>query len=304
MTDENDPTGLQRSDPALVPFLLDRIDFATPGTMNVSLVVAALVAAAGGAMVLLGDGGVGRVGTLLYPAGLAGMVSLFGIRKILDTAVDTRQRIVDAYLQSEHYAHLVNETDVVTERMRKWTISPDAARYLVAIIGERRPRLVVQLGAGNASVILASALRAADPDARLVCIEHLEERADESRAALVAAGLDNAEVRQAPLVELADGEFRGVRWYPDSVIEDLRQIDLLLVDGPPSKLQGPPTKRVPRSRLPVLRLSDRLSDRAVVVIDDTQRKEENQLAYRWGEVLGTSPVFLRAEKGFARISRD
>ena len=304
MTTDNEHSGFQRPDPALVPFLLDKVDLATPGTMNVAISAAASVSALGAAMILRGGDRSRLLGSLLYPAGLAGVVGLFGIRKVLDPAVDTRQRIVDAYLQSEHYAHLVNETDVVNERMRKWTISPDAARYIVAIIGDEKPQLVVQLGAGNASVILASALRAANPHGRLVCVEHLEDRAAESRALLEAAGLDNAEVRQAPLEPIAGGEFRGVRWYPESVIADLDGIDLLVVDGPPSKLQGPPTKKVPRSRLPVVEMIERLSERAVVVIDDTQRTEENALAYRWGELFETQPVFLRAEKGFARISRN
>jgi hypothetical protein len=64
-------------------------------------------------------------------------------------------------------------------------------------------------------------------------------------------------------------------WYSKSSYQDLSGIDLLLVDGPPGATG--PKARFPA--YPVLKAS--LSSRAVLILDDTVRRDERRIAETW-----------------------
>ncbi|HEX6325486.1 MAG TPA: class I SAM-dependent methyltransferase, partial [Jiangellaceae bacterium] len=175
----------------------------------------------------------------------------------------------------------------------QWAMNPQGLLALFALVRRNRPRVVVELGSGTSTVWLAYGLAANGPVGdngssrigRLVSIDHEPEYADQTRAmvALHAGQIAPTEVRDAPLRPLSLGtdEFQ---WYSRDVFEDIREIDMLIVDGPPRR--SGPLARYPA--IPVL--LDRLADNAIIVLDDATRKDEKQAAQRWmTEHAGITP---------------
>lgn len=155
-----------------------------------------------------------------------------------------------------------------------WAVEPDFLRLLATeLYGD--PGNAVELGSG-ASTVLMAAIRQQRGGRPLVSIDHDPSFADRTRKTLALAGLTDAvEIHVAPL---RGTTVRGkdVLWYDRRVIERVlpSQIDFLVVDGPPS------TNRY--SRWPALEvLSQRLTDRGVVLLDDGRRHHETATAVRW-----------------------
>lgn len=163
--------------------------------------------------------------------------------------------------------------------LRGWAMSPDLLLVVVEILRQRRPRLVLELGGGSSTIWLAHAIRLLGLDTRLVTLEHDEKWVRTIEARLDAHGLqDVVGIRLAPLVEQpVAGE--TYRWYDPSAWQDLTDVDLLLVDGPPAATGE--QARYPAGPL----LVDRLAANAIVVLDDAIRDDEQRMAKRWAPLL-------------------
>ena len=164
------------------------------------------------------------------------------------------------------------------------------------VLGVDHPATVVELGSGGSSTWIGLALRANPNGGRAFSLDHLPQYAEGTRRSLLAHGLqDTVQVLDAPLqpVRLGDEEFD---WYSLDVLPDsLPPVDVLLVDGPPT-VDNPMT-RYPA--MPLLR--DRLAPGAAVILDDTVRKEEQQIVDRW---LAENPGLTReADLGKAVLLR-
>jgi predicted O-methyltransferase YrrM len=158
-----------------------------------------------------------------------------------------------------------------------FALNPTDLLDLLHIIRTRRPKLVLELGSGTSTVWIAYALEKAG--GRLISLDHDPGYAEKTRAALAAHGLTEvAEVRDAPLRPVVvDG--RTFPWYDVDAVADLREVDLLLIDGPPEKTGKD-------ARYPAMRvLEDRLADSATVVFDDAHRQDEAEALRRWVETI-------------------
>ena len=155
-----------------------------------------------------------------------------------------------------------------------WAMDPISMLSLLQQVMNARPRLILECGSGTSTVWLAAALREIG-SGRLVSLDHLEDYAQHTRAALADQGLEDfADVRCAPLVqvELAD---ESVKWYDPVTVSDVSGVDLLVIDGPPKGVG-------PQARYPALPLvASKLSDGALIVLDDTDRPEEAEILERW-----------------------
>ncbi|BFU42857.1 class I SAM-dependent methyltransferase [Krasilnikovia sp. MM14-A1004] len=131
---------------------------------------------------------------------------------------------------------------------------------LLHLVRARQPAVVVTLGAGSAAVWLAYAVEAAG--GRLVAVEHDRDTAERIRALAAAHGLAQvAEVVHAPLSDARPGSDTA-GWYEWTALTELRDVDLLVVDGP----AGMATARRVGAALRVF--GPRLTGDAVVVVDD------------------------------------
>lgn len=180
-----------------------------------------------------------------------------------------------------------------------WALDATGLLELMFLLGTGTPKLVVELGSGTSSVWIAYALERTG--GRLVSVDHDREYAERTRWLLSAHGLEKvAEVRDAPLCPLdLDGE--TFQWYDPAVFEDVREIDLLMVDGPP-------LATCENARYPALRvLEQRLSPSAIVVLDDADRPDEQHIVDRWlktvdGLARGHSVLGNQAVLTYARPS--
>jgi predicted O-methyltransferase YrrM len=162
-----------------------------------------------------------------------------------------------------------------------WTegaLRPAALAVVCNEIALADRREIVELGAGVSTIVLARLVR--ERGGRLTSLEHDEEWARVVRSQLEREELTEvATLLEAPLEPHALA-LDGAPWYAAASVERIpHEIDLLLIDGPPAYGEG-----MARSRYPALpALADRLSERAIVVLDDALRPGEREVIDRWAE---------------------
>jgi predicted O-methyltransferase YrrM len=178
-----------------------------------------------------------------------------------------------------------------------WRISADQAGLLASLVMRHRPRVIVECGSGLSTLVSAYCLKRLG-GGQVLSLDHDASFAAETRRELRTHGLDlHARVIHAPLRDFeCDG--RTVKWYDPAVVSALPAIDLLFVDGPPAHLDY--LVRYPA--LPVL--YPRLSEGAVIVLDDAARADERHIVATWVKQF---PEFqaetLSTEKGTAILMR-
>lgn len=179
-----------------------------------------------------------------------------------------------------------------------WAASPDLVLEVVDHLLAERPRLVVELGSGASTALLALAVREHGLDTRIVSLDHHAHYAAQTRRLLERHGVaDLVDVRFAPLARTHVPDHL-TPWYDEEAIADLRDIGMLVVDGPP-KATGP-AARYPAVPL----LADRFAPRCCIVVDDTARPDDRAVVTRWAEQLPDFEVRdLPLEKGAAVLHR-
>jgi predicted O-methyltransferase YrrM len=258
------------------------IDYAIAILAGVALLVASAVL-----RLVLGDWG------WVVAAPLALTVTLL---LLLEVYRRTKSAIIQEGRQSEALASLIRTLPLQSPLppMREWAVSPDFARVLVWILSESRPNTVLELGSGVSTIVAGYVLKEAGHGS-VVSFEHAVSYLTGVRNQLVLHGLqENVKVVGAPLeyIELKGHEYD---WYSLGAAAEIDQIDVLIVDGPPSVGKW---TRYPA--LPVL--FDKLSDNARIVVDDYRREKES--VQFW---LREFPVFdmeeFDTEKGTAVLRR-
>jgi predicted O-methyltransferase YrrM len=131
---------------------------------------------------------------------------------------------------------------------------------------------VVECGSGVSTVVLARLLRQRGIGGTVVALEH-----DRDWAHLVNELLAEDQLSAFGRVILAPLE-GDPPWYSLGGLDDLPDtIDLLIVDGPPADRPGAGLRRAPA--LPTLQ--SRLSESAVVYLDDVNRPGEQSVLAGW-----------------------
>jgi predicted O-methyltransferase YrrM len=155
---------------------------------------------------------------------------------------------------------------------------------------------VVELGSGVSTLVIAAALRA-NGAGRLISVDAEEGYGALTREQLRRHALTQwAEIR---IAALKDMDFEGVArpWYDTAALADLKDIDVLLIDGPPTLLR-------PDIRYPALPFFwNRLSAGAIVLLDDAARPAEQGMAKIWQRNFPQARFeSLRFEKGALRVT--
>lgn len=151
-----------------------------------------------------------------------------------------------------------------------WSASID---YLMKISEymAQRPRHVVECGSGLTTVLLALLAR---PGQQIVALEHDRYWYIVCKAWLLILGLDGrVSLHHADLKDSKSYDY-SYRWYEIAPGMIPREIDFVICDGPPAEVQGSRYGLLPT-------LGDRLSDDAVILLDDVQRKEEVHVLRQW-----------------------
>jgi hypothetical protein len=183
---------------------------------------------------------------------------------------------------------------------RGWAGSPDFLLKLVELVITESPNYVFELGSGVSSVVLGLALNKFN-NGKLLSIDHDVNFAEKTKKFIEINKLkDTVEVMYCPLSVYQYKESMW-DWYDLSKVSFEHKIDLLVVDGPPRKLQE-------RSRFPALTiLIDKLSSDATILLDDANRVNEQQVIKDWVYYLNQHNIrfelttWLEYEKGMAII---
>ena len=204
---------------------------------------------------------------------------------------ELKEQVWHSYRQSEALQQLfaLLKFSAPIPPTRSWAASPDLLLTIADLVRTRKPRLVVELGSGVSTLIVAKA-----GARKVISIDNSAEFAMKTREMLKAHKIRGVEVRVAPLKAHAS----GVDWYDTAKLKDLKKIDMLIIDGPPGSKNSD-------ARKPALKeLLAKLSPNVVVVIDDVNRIGERQLAEAFAKALPRHTLsILNHEKGTAVISQ-
>ena len=179
-----------------------------------------------------------------------------------------------------------------------WAATPELGARLYQLVRDKTPDLVVELGSGASSVIIAAALEE-NGEGRLISVDQSEDYAEQTNRQLARQGLSiRAQVVVAPIIETSvDG--RPSLWYDPDRIPEAGPIDMLVIDGPHRELQK-------MARYPALpMLFDRLAPGAIIVLDDADRKDERKSVQAWVDSFdGLEAEFVETSKGLAVLRRS
>ena len=211
-------------------------------------------------------------------------------REIAKLMIDNKKSSMTAYRQTQALIQLTQLLDFKSPipPTRSWAASPDLLLTITEIVRKYRPGLVVELGSGVSTLVAAKA-----GARKVVSIDNSDEFGGKTISLLKDHKVRGVDVRIAPLQPYAN----GFTWYDTSKIKDLKKIDLLIVDGPPGS-------KNPEARYPALaEFKDKLSAKAVIIIDDVHREGERKLAEDFAKGMPNHQlVILDHEKGTAVIS--
>jgi hypothetical protein len=170
------------------------------------------------------------------------------------------------------------------QALLKWRISSELEKFIRSGLPKLlpSPRRILELGPGFSTLLLAEVF----PGAHIISVEH--DRNWLMRELAPLCGRGNVELVLAP----ADPE---TRWYSLRP-ELLPEFDLLLVDGPPGGL-------APRVREKATILRGNLTPGAVVILNNTDRKDEAASISAW---RAAGLEIEEESKGFAvlRLPRE
>lgn len=189
------------------------------------------------------------------------------------------------------------------QHLRSWAISPDVLLHLHEYLMVTRPSMVVEFGSGVSTLVMADALHQ-NGHGKLISIEHSVHYGELTRESLRREELESwvdlriGELEPWTHVHLNQRDGQAALWYPQSLLEDIEGIDMVLVDGPP----GATCQYARYPALPAL--VERLSANATLWMDDTQRKEEKDICAAWAQRYGFSLEFIKHEKGLGVLSRQ
>ena len=211
-------------------------------------------------------------------------------RDIAKLMIDNKKISMTAFRQTQALIQLTQLLDFKSPipPTRSWAASPDLLLTITEIVRKYRPGLVVELGSGVSTLVAAKA-----GARKVVSIDNSDEFGGKTISLLKDHKVRGVDVRIAPLQPYAN----GFTWYDTSMIKDLKKIDLLIIDGPPGS-------KNPEARYPALaEFKDKLSSKAVIIIDDVQREGERKLAEDFAKGMPNHQlVILDHEKGTAVIS--
>ncbi|MDR2790769.1 MAG: class I SAM-dependent methyltransferase [Campylobacteraceae bacterium] len=184
---------------------------------------------------------------------------------------------------------------------RGWPMSPDVLLRLHEYISLTKPKKIVEFGSGVSTIVICDAMRQ-NGFGLLYSIDHSEYFGDQTLQNIKKNSLENfVDLRIAPL-ELwrskhIHNDKKSAFWYRKKCLNDIQNIDLLIVDGPPGIT-------CPFARYPAMpAIYDKLNPNAQVWLDDTSRKEEKKICETWADKYGMSLEYLPLEKGLGVLTK-
>lgn len=178
---------------------------------------------------------------------------------------------------------------------RDWSAAPDFLKLIVEHALAAKPATILECSSGLTSLVLARCCQL-NGGGEVHSLENGKPYAKRSRAEIDRYGLSTfARVIDAPLMKQVIGG-EAYQWYS---LEEMAvsSIDMLVIDGPPGFIQK-------HSRYPALPLLfEKLSDRAVIFLDDAARDDERVLVELWlAEYPELTHHYINNERGCSLLT--
>jgi rhodanese-related sulfurtransferase len=177
---------------------------------------------------------------------------------------------IQAFIALHHRLGL----DYALPPLRGWAASPDILLLLAEHVNQHKPEIIVECSSGASSIVLAQCAKQ-NGKGHVYSLEHDSLYAEKTRQELIKQNLqDWVTVIDAPVKPyvLAD---KNYRWYTLNEEIQNKQIDMIIIDGPPNSLNQ--HARYPAGPL----LFPSLSNKAAVFLDDTNRTDERETVEKW-----------------------
>lgn len=235
----------------------------------------------------------------LVVIGLVLVVFAFLIyRKLIINFQDNRKEIRNGVAQIEPllFLHKKINTRKPLPRLRSYAASPDFLAAMIDIVQEHKPETIVEIGSGVSTLVNGYLLEQLG-EGKVFSLDHEAEFGNKTTENIINHNLtEYAEVVIAPLKEY---KLKGKswKWYDLGVLlEKISTIDLLIIDGPPEKIQK-------NARYPAIPLLiEKLSPNAVILVDDCIRKEDLNTTQMWiKDYPYLSHQYIGLEKGMVVI---
>lgn len=187
--------------------------------------------------------------------------------------------------------------------LRGWAASPDVLLRLHVFIMQTKPDVIIEFGSGASTLVIADALFQ-NGKGKLYSVDHSHYYGAQTMSILENEKLQKYVDMRIGELEPWEAEHLNPentekisRWYPISLLVDIKDIDLVWVDGPPGAT-------CLYSRYPALpALADKLLPHAEVWMDDTVRQEEKDICERWAKDNNFEIEYYPFEKGLGRLTR-
>jgi predicted O-methyltransferase YrrM len=178
-----------------------------------------------------------------------------------------------------------------------WALPPRGLLEVLRTVQEFEAPMIVECGSGVSTLHLARAVRAIGRG-HVTALEQDADWAEYIGRMLARSELDHwATIVVAPIENAVICD-RNTSWYaiPAGALPK-EPVDIVIVDGP----RGPEGDLVRLGALP--RLWDRLSRRAVVFLDDTNRPDERAISQLWRERFAVNETSAASEHGMSKFTR-
>ena len=187
--------------------------------------------------------------------------------------------------------------DIPLPLMTGWAAEPELIYTILKEIAFHQPQAIFEIGSGSSTIISSLFLKQLGKG-KVISIDHDDRYFDQNKRELQRYGVDNiARLHYAPIKKQHVGG-KEFLWYDLENIEIDHKIDMVIVDGPPFKLNE--YARYPAVPL----LYEYLSDHAIIILDDAHRKDEAQIIKRWSEEYpDLSFEFVGSEKGIGILRK-
>ena len=124
--------------------------------------------------------------------------------------------------------------------MSRWAAEPDFIKLLIHLLLKEKPKNIVEAGSGVSTLCMALAIHRYKLSSSILSLEHDQRCFDQTMNSLLEHGIsDHVNLVYAPLKKY---ELKGknMLWYETKGLQQISDIDMLVIDGPPA-IQDPPS---------------------------------------------------------------
>jgi len=204
------------------------------------------------------------------------LVLILIIAVFLSSSRKIRKQITKSQRDAESYFALYSTVkfDKPLPPLGGHAMTPFGAKNLAALVLGESPEVIVEYGSGVSTLIIAYCLKQLG-GGKIISYDHESIYAGKTQDLIDEHELNEyAEVVHAPLVDREISDKKWL-WYDVSKRDLPEAIDLLIVDGPPRKIQK-------RSRYPALiSVQGKLKPGGLILLDDSDRIEEQEIIRLW-----------------------